>query len=156
MSSFTDKLALIAPGPGTYALVFNSPSNNTVQVGKLGRCVVLPGYYVYIGSAFGPGGLRARLKRHCAPCKKLHWHIDYLKTVVRLEEIWYTQDQLHLEHKWAEAYTQCTEVVVPYAGFGASDCHCLTHLFFSEKAPQVSEFAARLSTKSVVAVLRER
>jgi hypothetical protein len=33
-----------------------------------------PGTYVYAGSAFGPGGIRARLRRHFRRDKKLHWY----------------------------------------------------------------------------------
>ena len=37
-----------------------------------------PGYYVYIGSGWGPGGLASRICRHlgCRPRRRLHWHID--------------------------------------------------------------------------------
>ncbi|OYT40997.1 MAG: hypothetical protein B6U89_00365 [Desulfurococcales archaeon ex4484_58] len=36
------------------------------------------GFYIYVGSARGPGGLRARINRHLRREKKLFWHIDYL------------------------------------------------------------------------------
>ena len=37
-----------------------------------------PGWYVYAGSAKGSGGIGARLRRHFAREKRLHWHIDRL------------------------------------------------------------------------------
>ena len=49
---------------GTYALVMTSDSEQQVVIGKLGRLRVRPGYYVYVGSAFGPGGLKARIAHH--------------------------------------------------------------------------------------------
>ena len=35
-----------------------------VPIGKLGVLHMLPGIYVYVGSALGPGGLAARIERH--------------------------------------------------------------------------------------------
>ena len=37
-----------------------------------------PGRYVYLGSARGPGGLRARCSRHLARPDRRHWHVDWL------------------------------------------------------------------------------
>jgi len=37
-----------------------------------------PGWYGYAGSAYGPGGIGARLRRHFRRDKKPHWHIDDL------------------------------------------------------------------------------
>ncbi|HYA22015.1 MAG TPA: DUF123 domain-containing protein [Thermoproteota archaeon] len=37
-----------------------------------------PGLYLYVGSARGPGGLRARVARHLRRDKVRKWHIDYL------------------------------------------------------------------------------
>lgn len=47
--------------PGTYALILRSDSAARVRIGHLGVLAATRGYYVYIGSAFGPGGLAARL-----------------------------------------------------------------------------------------------
>ena len=38
------------------------------------------GYYVYVGSAMGSGGVAARLKHHSKISKKLHWHLEYLQS----------------------------------------------------------------------------
>ena len=46
--------------PGTYALMLQADRRQTVQVGRLGQLAVEPGCYVYVGSALGPGGVRAR------------------------------------------------------------------------------------------------
>ena len=62
--------------PGTYALVLVSCSHQRVEVGKLGRLAVQSGYYVYVGSAFGPGGLKARIAHHVKISRRPHWHID--------------------------------------------------------------------------------
>ncbi|MFQ5579314.1 MAG: DUF123 domain-containing protein [Nitrospiria bacterium] len=50
--------------PGTYALILQSRSEARGQVGRLGQINLKPGYYIYVGSAFGPGGVQARVSRH--------------------------------------------------------------------------------------------
>ena len=50
---------VIAPRPGTYALILLCASNARIQIGRLGKMHLQTGYYVYLGSAFGPGGLNS-------------------------------------------------------------------------------------------------
>ncbi|NIP37734.1 MAG: GIY-YIG nuclease family protein, partial [Candidatus Dadabacteria bacterium] len=64
---------------GTYTLIYRNRSKTRVQVGRLGKIYIQPGYYIYVGSAFGPGGVRARVSRHFRKTKRSHWHIDYLR-----------------------------------------------------------------------------
>ena len=66
------------PSKGTYALVLHLECTEEITVGKLGMFTFPAGYYLYVGSALGPGGLEARLARHRRRGKKLRWHIDYL------------------------------------------------------------------------------
>ncbi len=65
-------------GKGLYLLLLElGHSIDPVIAGQ--RLVLGPGIYVYVGSACGPGGLRARLSRHlCGRRRRLHWHIDRL------------------------------------------------------------------------------
>ena len=49
-----------------------------IDIGSLGRFDILPGFYAYVGSAFGAGGLRARIGHHLESTAWPHWHIDYL------------------------------------------------------------------------------
>jgi len=49
-----------------------------VRVSSLGTLIFDPGLYLYVGSARGPGGLRARVGRHLRRDKSKKWHIDYL------------------------------------------------------------------------------
>lgn len=67
-----------SPGKGLYLLLLElGHSIDLVIAGQ--RLALGPGLYVYIGSACGPGGLRARLSRHlCGRRRRLHWHIDKL------------------------------------------------------------------------------
>jgi Uri superfamily endonuclease len=54
----------MSPRQGTYALVFTAKRKKRLIIGKLGTLTLQPGYYVYVGSAFGPGGLKARIGHH--------------------------------------------------------------------------------------------
>jgi hypothetical protein len=65
--------------PGCYSLIIDLKREKTIRVGQLGEAVFPAGTYVYTGSAMK--GLGARLRRHCAKTKKIHWHIDYLLTL---------------------------------------------------------------------------
>ena len=58
---------VIEPKPGTYALVLSCSADFDIQIGRLGTMRLQPGYYVYLGSALGPGGLRARIAHHQKP-----------------------------------------------------------------------------------------
>jgi len=74
--------------PGTYALILHSTHSRALPIGRLGEMQVEPGYYIYVGSAFGPGGLRGRLMHHLRPPIAPHWHVDYLRRVAEVVDIW--------------------------------------------------------------------
>jgi len=64
--------------PGVYVLLI-SVSDSVVISTRSGRVFEVPrGVYLYVGSARGLGGLRARISRHLRKFKKPYWHIDYL------------------------------------------------------------------------------
>lgn len=63
---------------GTYVLIIELNKTCKISVGALGVISFDGGYYAYVGSARGPGGLRARLRRHLSRPKKRRWHIDFL------------------------------------------------------------------------------
>lgn len=130
--------------PGTYALIFYNHGSHQVQVGKLGCMLLIPGFYIYIGSAFGPGGLRSRLSRHTGLSTPDHWHIDYLKQVTHLVEIWITTDRERLEHTCAEAFQGLPGSNLPLLGFGSSDCRCRSHLVYLPYQPKIEDFRASL------------
>ena len=135
--------------PGTYALVLRSDASTCTRIGRWGRLNVRPGYYIYVGSALGPGGVFARVSRHCREPKSKHWHIDYLRELTILASVWYSHSPIRLEHRWAEAVSKLNEIE-PVKGFGCSDCRCESHLFFSVSEPQLARFAAAvcISVKS--------
>jgi Uri superfamily endonuclease len=127
------------PEPGTYILVLKSNQRASVQIGRWGHLEIQRGYYTYVGSAFGPGGVSARVSRHLREDKSKRWHIDYLREVTVPVSVWYSHDPDHLEHDWATVLSRMTGTV-PINGLGCSDCRCDAHLFFSSKKPEFSEF----------------
>lgn len=128
--------------PGSYLLVLWAQRAEHIAVGALGDLAVLPGFYLYTGSAFGPGGLRAQVGRHLGPPGVLRWHIDYLRRVTQPVQVWSAPGPRRWEHAWAQTLATNPACRIPLARFGASDCHCAAHLFFMEKAPSGEFFAA--------------
>ena len=130
----------IAREPGTYLLILRADSSQRIQVGRWGMLDVQPGYYLYVGSAFGPGGVNARVSRHCRETQARHWHVDYLRDVSVPIEVWCGYGSRDLEHRWAEILAgMCGVSSVP--GFGCSDCKCESHLFTSPGKPDFERFA---------------
>ena len=109
-------------------------------VERLGKFVFKKGYYIYVGSARGPGGLKGRIKHHYNPCNKPHWHIDYLRKITELEEIWVQRSQINREHMWASCLHAKQGGRSLIRGFGSSDCLCATHLFYFSNMPEKSRF----------------
>jgi Uri superfamily endonuclease len=113
----------------------------------LGDLQVRPGCYVYVGSAFGPGGLAARIKHHVNRSSRPHWHIDYVCPLLKVVEIWYTTDRIRREHQWAELHAHSRIAHTPLPGFGSSDCRCPSHLFFYKSKPSGNYFRRKIRAK---------
>ncbi|RMI13597.1 MAG: GIY-YIG nuclease family protein [Calditrichaeota bacterium] len=127
--------------PGTYILILHLPEGREIQVGKLGRFTFPRGYYAYVGSAFGPGGLEGRWRHHLRKAARPHWHIDYLRAHAVIEEIWYVAGGPPREHEWAERLRRWPESRPAAPGFGASDCRCAGHLFYFPRGrPALEDF----------------
>lgn len=129
---------------GTYALWLTCTEERPLKIGRLGTLYTGVGIYVYIGSAFGPGGLRARIRHHLQPAKHLHWHLDYLKQVAKPSEIWFSDDPAPREHLWVGLMARSRGATLPMPGFGATDCACPSHLFFFSRSPSFYGFKRRL------------
>ena len=112
---------------GTYVLVLDVSRATAIEVGALGRTEFDAGAYVYVGSAFGPGGF-ARVDRHrelaAGDRDARHWHIDYL--------LGHAETTLETTVTFPDADRECelaeTLPGKPIAEFGASDCDCSAHL----------------------------
>jgi len=124
--------------PGTYILWLPCESGDEIRIGRLGRLALKPGYYAYVGSAFGPGGLAARLAHHLRPASRPHWHIDHLRQHLTIAAIGYAYDRREREHEWAAALRALPGAEIPLTGFGSSDCTCRAHLvWLPEKPPRL-------------------
>jgi len=146
--------------PGTYALLVKLDKQERITIGKLGTFNFPAGYYLYVGSALGPGGLRARLARHLhsresssrskpgQTGQKLHWHIDYLLQRAQLVEVWSVASAERLECKWGQVARRLSGAQVPVQGFGSSDCRCPAHLIYFSARPSRQRFEQTLQAWS--------
>jgi Uri superfamily endonuclease len=121
---------------GTYLLLLHLPAACHVRVGRLGSYDMGAGWYLYVGSAFGAGGLAARLGYHMRRIKQRpHWHIDYLRAVAPIREIWAAAGVGRLEQAWCRALLAVPGFQVPIRGFGASDTRAPAHLLYTPAEP---------------------
>ena len=115
--------------PGTYVLVMTLAQPHQITVGRLGLVNLPSGNLLYVGSAHGPGGLRARVSRHLRSDKRPHWHIDALTAVAPANSVWWSAQETRLECVWSRELAILPDVTMPVPGFGSSDCACRTHLY---------------------------
>jgi Uri superfamily endonuclease len=129
---------------GSYALLLRLHQQARIKIGRLGEFDFPAGDYVYTGSAFGPGGLEARLKRHLLVSKKTHWHIDYLRAHADLVGSVVCPNQ-DLECLWAKKLLHHMGKAL-VDGFGASDCRqgCKAHLVYFENPCSMEDLQAIL------------
>ncbi len=113
--------------PGAYGLVIELKRPLRLDIATLGPARLAAGSYLYVGSANGPGGLKARISRHVRRKKKIHWHVDRLTAKGLVSDIIAAPGGN--ECVLGARALRIPGVTVPVAGFGASDCtHCESHL----------------------------
>jgi Uri superfamily endonuclease len=127
---------------GSYCLILTC-QKSLIKVGALGSIRFPAGWYVYCGSAQGPGGL-ARVTRHmrvhASGMPTPRWHIDYLlcSSAFRLVA--------SVSAPGRERETECLIAGSlsgePVDGFGCSDCTCPSHLFFYQENPKIDVLSA--------------
>ena len=132
--------------PGTYLMLLECRKTTRLSIGQLGNMNVVPGFYLYVGSAYGPGGIEARLRHHHKIATRAHWHIDYLRIVANILEVWCVY-RTRCEHDWARHLMNDESASLPLTGFGSSDCDCASHLFYFTRRPQKEELEGRLGCK---------
>ncbi len=115
---------------GCYILVIEVLKDERVKIGSLGYKDIPAGYYIYVGRA--KGNLQQRMAYHRRKRKKKRWHIDYLIDIsnhVRTLPI-----RLPDTPECEIASALCKHFTF-LKGFGASDCKCESHLFYSIDDP---------------------
>jgi Uri superfamily endonuclease len=130
-------LKIIPSSGGTYIVLVELAAPTTITIGKLGDLSLIAGFYAYVGSAHGPGGLAARLRRYDVGPQRLHWHIDYLLAKADLTGAIFRADAERRECSWAQWVADQAQDRVP--GFGSSDCRCASHLFLIGGAEEMRE-----------------
>lgn len=116
---------------GSYALLISLGEEKNIEL-STGIKQLKKGFYVYFGSAFGPGGLK-RIERHREVSKGKrdvkHWHIDYLTRLESSEII----DTVKFPGEDIEC-DMASRADKRVEGFGSTDCGCGSHLaYFSDK-----------------------
>lgn len=133
--------------PGTYALLLRLDVEESIRVGR--RLLPLtPGWALYIGSAFGPGGVEGRLRHHRRLAARPHWHIDYLRRYAALEAVWRSHDPKRGECLWASLCAGELGGRAPPFRFGASDCRCPAHLYLFDARPSLARFIETLQSRA--------
>ena len=120
---------------GIYALLIFLEKDKALKIGMLGKIKFLKGFYIYIGSA--QNSLEKRITRHFSQNKKIRWHIDYLLEYSEIKKVWIKENAIKSEEcKTAQIFAK-NFCFIP--GFGASDCTCKSHLFYSKKEKEIEK-----------------
>lgn len=133
-------------------LAFWLGSSRRIRVGRLGEFLFPAGWYLYVGSARGPGGLHARIRRHWRKAgdgKRLRWHVDYVREAATWAGAWARTSGDRLECAWAERLSALQDARVVAAGMGASDCKCAAHLFHVPALPTREWFGSELQAERI-------
>ncbi len=111
---------------GAYALVLRLARETRLDISTLGRPVLHPGLYLYAGSAWGSGGIRARVGRHMRQGKPRVWHVDHLTEVAEMDRTIAFPGGRECE---IADFVATRGARTPIPRFGASDCRrCEAHL----------------------------
>jgi Uri superfamily endonuclease len=134
---------------GIYILHLHLIQPRVLRIGKLGEYYFQPGEYLYVGSAQGPGGLKARLGRHLHGYGRCHWHIDWLRLATSVSGYFYLETRERIECKWSQFLMQAPKARIPVPGFGASDCRskgnsCAAHLVRLDQSIDVNKIRGGL------------
>jgi len=125
---------------GAYAIVLALDAPTRVPAPPPGH--ELPaGLYVYLGAAYGPGGLHARVARHVNGAARRHWHLDHLRPACTVPGVAVRPGGG--ECAWTTAVRAGLDVGVPIPRFGSSDCRrCPAHLL---RLPAMADPVARVA-----------
>jgi Uri superfamily endonuclease len=125
-------------------LVLELGRDVTLRIGRLGVASLRAGFYAYVGSALGSGGIAARVGRHVRGSPTVHWHVDYLRRRAGVREAWFATGRTRREHRWARALSGMPRGAPALAGFGSSDCRCASHLVYFDVSPTLDAFRRAL------------
>ena len=137
---------------GAYILLLENPREKIIKIGKK-TLTFKKGHYIYCGSAMN--NLQKRVDRHFSSEKKLRWNIDYLSIKIQPIAAWgiISDDKIEC---WISK--ELSEIFEEFDEFGASDCKCKTHLYYSESTPfeRIEEFLNEILNGKSLNYLRLR
>ena len=148
------KKTLLPSTPGSYILLLKLTTPLTITIGALGETQFPAGIYAYLGSARGPGGIRARLGRHIAGGKTQRWHIDYLRAKTEIAGDSFLPElniasatAIPTECRGSQALAQLPAAQIPLTQFGARDCRhgCPAHLVLLPPGFELSDLRQLLT-----------
>jgi len=103
------------------------------------------GLYCYVGSAWGPGGLAARVRRHLRGSAVRRWHIDYVRAWAAPVAVWLAPDA-RCECVWAAYLLESLRARAIVPRCGASDCRCAAHLLYcNDRLPETIALPGAIS-----------
>jgi sugar fermentation stimulation protein A len=117
---------------GSYLLHMRLDEPRRVAIGALGEFDLEAGHYLYVGSAMG--SLKSRTSRHMRRRKRMRGHVDYLRSAADWASVYPIYSEERLECSVAASLREAFSEPIP--GFGASDCACGSHLFFTPDDPR--------------------
>jgi len=120
---------------GNYLIVGELKKAKKILIGKLGEIEFKKGYYLYVGRAMK--NLTKRIKRHLRKKKKKRWHIDYLIDYLKDLKAIPIRSEKNFECELAQDLAKIN--FFPIKKFGASDCFCKSHLYYSPINPFLIE-----------------
>jgi len=124
---------------GNYVIGGYSAQPFSLVMKKFGLLELPAGYYLYCGSAHGPGGLRSRVGRHLERQTRKFWHYDHLKSYLDPKRVWWQVNPANFECATAQFLFGLAGASCVVKGFGASDCRegCISHLVYLSDNAQV-------------------
>ncbi len=116
---------------GAYVLVLEITSDLCIRVGSLGFMCFPRGFYFYVGSACGSGGVMARVRRHLRREKRVFWHIDYLTIHkdVFVKAFLVIPSDCSVDYETIVSNVLLRHFPIACKGFGSSDKSDISHLF---------------------------
>ena len=131
-ADLTDALAVLTGGrtaedaaslpeaPGAYLILIRLAEACRLDIPRLPAGRLAPGWYLYAGSARGPGGIRARAGRHLRRGGRMRWHVDRLTAVAA--GLWAFPAPGGQECALIDALLARPGFETAMPGFGSSDC----------------------------------
>ncbi len=103
--------------PGAYLLLVELTEITFARWANRTSASLAPGRYIYAGSAYGSGGLKARVSRHVRRAKRRRWHIDQLTKDGNVLGAWIFPSGIE-----CDLIDMNSALPAPIAGFGSTDC----------------------------------